>query len=179
MPTVNGMEMPMKEQSGLLVLEEPSGQQTWALVVNATVEYDSDVELTTYTPPELKLSVKLPPGEQLRYASSHEVDEVNALMYSRLLVAVLREERTRYAELERELMRVRRERAEAIGRRDDALDERDEMLWAAWRQGASQGWFHGQPMQGKTLDEVLMMNPHPDPGEETEGGCHICGGPDH
>lgn len=179
MVSVNGMEMPMRNRSGLLVLEDPSGHQSWALIVDATVEYGGDVEFTADELPEMKVVATLPPGELLRTAITEEVDEPNVLVYSRLLVEVLREERDRYSKLEQELMQERKWRAEAVARKDDALEDRDEQLHAVWRHGAAQGWFHGQPMQGKTLDEVLMMNPHPDPGEETEGGCHLCGGPDH
>lgn len=162
MVNVNGMEMPMKKQSGLLALEDPSGQQTWAMITGATVEYGGgDVEFTADELPELKLSVVLPPGESLRYASSHEVDEENVLMYSRLLVALLREERARYAELEQELVRARRERAEAIERRDDALEARDADRHYAWQDGAVQG-FIGR-LQGRTPDEILQRNPHPTP----------------
>ena len=176
MVSVNGVEMPMREQSGLLVMESPSGHQSWALIADATVEY-GDAEFTGDEPLEMKVIATLPPGELLRTAHTLEAGEENVLVYSRLLVHVLREERERYAELEKELARERQVSSEMIGRRDDELEDQAEMLRAAWRHGAAQGWFHGQPMQGKTLDEVLEMNPHPEPDDTS--GCHICGGPDH
>lgn len=162
---VNGVEMPLEEMSGLLVLETPEGHQNWALIVDATAEY-GDAEFVGNEAPQMKLVVTMPPGELLRVVGTEEVDEPNVLTYSRLLVHVLREERERYAELQRELERERRVSSEMIGRRDDELADRDEMVRAAWRHGAAQGWFHGQPMQGRTLDEVLEMCPHPEPDEE-------------
>lgn len=177
MVSVNGVEMPMRHRSGLLVLEDPSGHQNWALIVDATVEY-GDAEFTGEEAPEMKVIATLPPGELLRTASSFEAGEENVLTYSRLLVSVLREERERYAELEKrhDQRGAALSAAQAENRR--LAEDSEEMLWAAWRHGASTGWFHGQGMQGKTLDEVLEMNPHPEPDDE-EPGCHICGGPDH
>lgn len=176
MPTVNGMEMPMRNQSGLLVLEEPSGHQVWSLITDATVEYDHDTEVSYGSSPQFKVIATMPPGELLRAASTVEVDEVNALMYSRLLVAVLREERDRYAELERELIRERQWRAEAVARKDDVLNDRAEMLHAAWADGARNGYVASAA--GLPVETALERNPHPEPEDETDG-CHICGGPDH
>jgi len=175
MVQVNGVEMPLEEMSGVLVLETPSGHQSWALIVDATVEY-GDAEFTGDEAPQMKVIATMKPGEMLRAASTEEVGEENVLVYSRLLVALLREERERYAELERKLRLADRERHEQARQLEAAEGDRDQMLRAAWRHGAGQGWFHGQPMQGKTLDEVLAECPHPE--SETDG-CHICGGPDH
>ena len=174
MVSVNGVEMPMREQSGLLVMESPSGHQSWALIADATVEY-GDAEFTGDEPLEMKVIVTLPPGELLRTAQTEEVDEPNVLTYSRLLVHVLREERDRYAELERELIRERQWRAEAVARRDDALADRDEMLRAAWADGARNGYVSASA--GLPVEVALERNPHPEPDDTS--GCHICGGPDH
>ena len=174
MVSVNGVEMPMREQSGLLVMESPSGHQSWALIADATVEY-GDAEFTGDEPPQLRVIVTLPPGELLRTAQTEEVDEPNVLTYSRLLVHVLREERDRYAELERELIRERQWRAEAVARKDDALADRDEMLRAAWADGARNGYVSASA--GLPVEVALERNPHPEPDDTS--GCHICGGPDH
>jgi len=175
MPSVNGMEMPMRNRSGLLVLEDPSGHQSWALIVDATVEY-GDAEFTTDAPPEMKVVATLPPGELLRTASTIEPGEENVLVYSRLLVEVLREERDRYSKLERELIRERQWRAEAVARKDDVLNDRAEMLHAAWADGARNGYVASAA--GLPVETALERNPHPEPEDETDG-CHICGGPDH
>lgn len=169
---VNGVEMPLEEQSGVLVLEDPSGHQTWMLIVDATVEY-GDASFIGNDLPQMKVIATMKPGELLRMTSTEEVGEENVLLYSRLLVYTLREERDRYAELERELLRVRRERAEAIEQRDGEREDRDEMLRSAWRHGAAQGWW----LQGqKTLDEVLELNPHQGSGDIETGGCEQCDG---
>lgn len=174
MVSVNGVEMPMREQSGLLVMESPSGHQSWALIADATVEY-GDAEFTGDEMPEMKVVATMPPGELLRTASTEEVDEPNVLVYSRLLVHLLREERERYAAQSRELERARQERAEAIARRDDALADRDEMLHAAWADGARNGYVSASA--GLPVEVALERNPHPEPDDTS--GCHICGGPDH
>lgn len=179
MVTVNGMEMPMRHRSGLLVLEEPSGHQSWALIVDATVEYGGDMEFATGALPEMKVIATMPPGELLRTASTEEMDEPNVLVYSRLLVAVLREERERYAELEERHEQRGRALAAAQQENRRLVEDRDEELREAWREGAKQGWLNGYSTQGKTLDEVLVTNPHPEPVEDEPDGCHICGGPDH
>ena len=176
MPIVNGMEMPMRNQSGLLVLEEPSGHQVWSLITDATVEYDRDTEVSYRSSPQFKVIATMPPGELLRAASTVEAGEENVLVYSRLLVSVLREERDRYAELERELIRERQWRAEAVARKDDVLNDRAEMLHAAWADGARNGYVASAA--GLPVETALERNPHPEPEDETDG-CHICGGPDH
>ena len=170
MVRVNGTEFPMKEMSGLLVLEDPSGHQNWALISDATVEY-GDAEFTGDEAPQMKVVATMKPGEVLRSASTIEASEENVLVYSRLLVALLREERDRYVKLERKYIRAQRERVEAIEQRDGEREDRDEMLRLAWRHGAAQGWWLSHPLQGqKTLDEVLELNPHPAPEE----GCEQC-----
>ena len=176
MPTVNGMEMPLKKQSGLLVLENESGHQSWALIVDATVEYGDDAGVSYGSSPQFKVIATLPPGELLRTANTLEENEVNVLTYSRLLVAVLRKERDRYAELERELIRERQWRTEAVARKDDVLNDRAEMLHAAWADGARNGYVASAA--GLPVETALERNPHPEPEDETDG-CHICGGPDH
>ena len=174
MVSVNGVEMPLRHRSGLLVMESPSGHQAWALIADATVEY-GDAEFTGDEPLELRVIVTMPPGELLRTAQTEEVDEPNVLTYSRLLVHVLREERERYAELEKELG-VWRRTAQDLRERADAVErDRDEMLRAAWADGARNGY--SAAFGELTLDGVLERNPHPEPDDTS--GCHICGGPDH
>ena len=171
---VNGVEMPLEEMSGLLVLETPEGHQNWALIVDATAEY-GDAEFVGNEAPQMKLVVTMPPGELLRVVGTEEADEPNVLTYSRLLVHVLREERERYAQLERTLVEAHQSRAEAIARRDDALADQDEMLRAAWADGARNGYVSASA--GLPVEVALERNPHPEP--EDTSGCHICGGPDH
>ena len=174
MVSVNGVEVPLRHQSGLLVLESPSGHQSWALIADATVEY-GDMEFTGDEPPQLRVVATMEPGEQLRVAGTEEADEPNVLTYSRLLVHVLREERERYAQLERTLVEAHQSRAEAIARRDDALADQDEMLRAAWADGARNGYVSASA--GLPVEVALERNPHPEPDDTS--GCHICGGPDH
>lgn len=107
MVSVNGVKMPLKEQSGVLVVEAPSGHQQWVLIVDATIEY-GDADFRTEGP-QMKLVATMKPGELLRTASTEEAGEENVLVYSRLLVSLLREERDRYAEMEKELQQARRE----------------------------------------------------------------------
>lgn len=182
MVSVNGIEMNpnthiLSQASGIIAVEGPDGHQQWALVVDAQIRYDDDVTVSYGSSPQFTVIATLPPGEMLRQAQTIEPGEENVLVYSRLLVEVLREERERYSELERRFgeqgvqLRKAREEAGALA------EDRDEMLWAAWRQGATEGWLNGYSTKGKTLDEVLGMNPHPEL-DETDG-CHICGGPDH
>lgn len=177
MVSVNPQIGSLAEVSGIIAVETPDGHQQWALLVDAQLRYDNDVTVSYGESPQYTAIVTMKPGEVLHTASTVEPGEENVLIYSRLLVEVLREERERYAELEKR----HAQRGAALSAAQDEnrrlAEDRDEMLWASWRQGASQGWFHGQPTQGKTLDEVLEMNPHPEP-DETDG-CHICGGPDH
>lgn len=174
MVSVNGVVMPMRHQSGLLVMESPSGHQSWALIADATVEY-GDAEFTGDEPLELRVIVTLPPGELLRTAQTEEVDEPNVLTYSRLLVHVLREERERYAELEKELG-VWRRTAQDLRERVEADErDRDEMLRAAWADGARNGYVSASA--GLPVEVALERNPHPEPDDTS--GCHICGGPDH
>ena len=173
--SVNGVEVPLRHQSGLLVVESPSGHQSWALIADATVEY-GDMEFTGDEPPQLRVIATMEPGEQLRVAGTEEADEPNVLTYSRLLVHVLREERERYAQLERTLVEAHQSRAEAIARRDDALADQDEMLRAAWADGARNGYVSASA--GLPVEVALERNPHPEPEDDTSG-CHICGGPDH
>lgn len=175
MVSVNGVEVPLRHQSGLLVVESPSGHQSWALIADATVEY-GDMEFTGDEPPQLRVIATMEPGEQLRVAGTEEADEPNVLTYSRLLVHVLREERERYAQLERTLVEAHQSRAEAIARRDDALADQDEMLRAAWADGARNGYVSASA--GLPVEVALERNPHPEPEDDTSG-CHICGGPDH
>ena len=175
MVSVNGVEVPLRHQSGLLVVESPSGHQSWALIADATVEY-GDMEFTGDEPPQLRVVATMEPGEQLRVAGTEEADEPNVLTYSRLLVHVLREERERYAELEKELG-VWRRTAQDLRERVEA-DERDrgEMLRAAWADGARNGYVSASA--GLPVEVALERNPHPEPEDDTSG-CHICGGPDH
>lgn len=167
---------PLAQASGIIAVEGPDGHQQWALLVDAQIRYDNDVTVSYGSSPQFTVISTLPPGEMLRQASTVEAGEENVLVYSRLLVEVLREERDRYAELERELMRERQARAEAIARRDDALADREEAVHGAWADGARNGYVSASA--GLPVEVALERNPHPEP-EDEEQGCHICGGPDH
>lgn len=168
---------PLTPSSGIIAVEGPDGHQTWALLVDAQIRYDNDVTVSYGSSPQFTVIATLPPGEILRQARTIEPDEENVLIYSRLLVEVLREERDRYAELERRLELERRSRAEAVARRDDALAEREEAVHAAWADGARNGYVTSTA--GLPLEVALERNPHPEPDDDEEPGCHICGGPDH
>lgn len=122
MVRVNGVEMPLAEMSGVMALEDPSGHQRWALIVDATVEY-GDAEFTGHESPQMKVIATMKPGELLRTTSTEEADEENVLVYSRMLVHILREERDRYAELERQVAHLRRELAH---HREIAASHREE-----------------------------------------------------
>lgn len=178
MVNVNGVEMPMQEMSGLIVLEDQRGNQSWSLIVDATVEY-GDAEFHGDEMPEMKVIVTMKPGERLRMASNAQAGEENVLVYSRLLVHTLREERDRYADLQKTTRALRENwNRDAIQLENERRD-RDEMLYAAWGDGARRAWW-SRELRGKTLKEVLEMNPHPEPEDDTEtDGCHVCGGPDH
>lgn len=161
MPTVNGMEMPLKKQSGLLVLEDESGHQVWSLVMDATVEYDRDTEVSYRSSPQFKVIATMPPGELLRAASTVEAGEENVLVYSRLLVSVLREERDRYAELEKlrnaeRVGKLNAERTLAVAVRDQ-----DERLRSAWADGVRNGYVSASV--GLSVEEALERNPQPAP----------------
>lgn len=175
----NPMAGPLAEKNGLIVLENPDGHQSWALIVDAQIRYDGDVTISPGEAAQSTLIVTLKPGELLRAASTDEPGEENVLVYSRLLVGLLREERERYAELERTALADMQGKLNAERAMREVERDRDEQVRRAWRHGAAQGWFHGQPMQGKTLDEVLAECPHPDPDDDETDGCHVCGGPDH
>lgn len=110
MVSINGVEMPLEEMSGVLVLEDSSGHQSWALIVDATVEY-GDAEFTGGEAPQMTVIAEMKPGEMLRVADTTEPGEENVLVYSRMLVHILREERERYAELEKQVWHLRRELA--------------------------------------------------------------------
>lgn len=173
---VNGVEMPLAEMSGVLVLENPDGHQSWALIVDATIEY-GDAVFTGHESPQMKVIATMKPGELLRTASTFEAGEENVLVYSRLLVALLREERDRYAEMEKG-RHVWRQRAQELQERAEAAErDRDEMLHAAWSDGA-RGGYSGH-RQGWTMADALRMNPHPEPEDDETDRCHVCGGPDH
>lgn len=177
MVTVNGVEMPMTEMSGLVVLESPVGHQHWALIVDATVEY-GDESFIGNELPQMKVIATMKPGELLRMTTTEEAGEENVLVYSRMLVHILREERERYAELEKAHDQQRRLKQRAEAALTDAEREHAEDLHAAWRNGARIGY--GAAMAEQSLFDALERNPHPlpEPEDETDG-CHVCGGPDH
>src|SRR5690625_2018829 len=102
---------PPEKKHGLIVLENEVGHQQWALIVDAEVEYDNDVSISSSDAAQYSVTTTLAPGEMLRMASTFNPDEENVLVYSRLLVSVLREERERYAELEKQVWHLRRELA--------------------------------------------------------------------
>ena len=176
MVEMNPQTGPLERASGVLAVETPDGHQQWALVVDAQIRYGNDVTVSYGSSPQFTVVATLPPGEMLRKASTLEAGEENVLVYSRLLVEVLREERDRYNELERELMRERQARSEAVARRDDALADREEAVHEAWADGARNGYVSASA--GLPVEVALERNPHPEP-EDEEQGCHICGGPDH
>src|SRR5699024_10824528 len=91
---------PLEKKHGLIVLENEVGHQQWALIVDAEVEYDNDVSISSSDAAQYSVTTTLAPGEMLRMASTFNPDEENVLVNSRLLVSVLREERERYAALE-------------------------------------------------------------------------------
>ena len=176
MVEMNPQTGPLERASGVLAVETPDGHQQWALVVDAQIRYGNDVTVSYGSSPQFTVVATLPPGEMLRKASTLEAGEENVLVYSRLLVAVLREERDRYAELEKELG-VSRRTAQHLREKADA-DERDleEAVHAAWADGARNGYVSASA--GLPVEVALERNPHPEP-EDEEPGCHICGGPDH
>lgn len=176
MVRVNGVEMPLAERSGVLVLEDSSGHQSWVLIVDATVEY-GDAEFTGGDLPQMKVIAEMKPGEMLRVANTIEAGEENVLVYSRLLVALLREERDRYAELEKAHDQQRRLKQRAEAARTDAEREHAEEVHRAWASGAKNGY--GAAFGELSLDGVLAQNPHPEPEDDETDGCHVCGGPDH
>src|SRR5690625_3260737 len=92
---------PLEKKHGLIVLENEVGHQQWALIVDAEVEYDNDVSISSSDAAQYSVTTTLAPGEMLRMASTFNPYEENVLVYSRLLVSVLREERERYAALEK------------------------------------------------------------------------------
>lgn len=160
---VNGVDMPKRDQDGLLVIVDEDGVQHWAMLQHAHVDYvEREFQVTEDF--QLEVTATLALGQTLTMASEQEADEENVLVYSRLLVALLREERDRYAELAEQL------RISQAGKRlvDEELAEtrrdRDEMLHAAWRDGAATGWRQ----QNLPPQEMLAMNPHPLPEEEEE-----------
>lgn len=165
MVSINGVEMPLAEQSGVLVLEDPSGHQSWALIVDATVEY-GDAEFRGDEAPQMKVIATMKPGELLRMSSTEEAGEENVLVYSRMLVHILREERDRYAELERKLRLADRERHEQAGQLATAAREHAEELHRAWRDGARNGY--GCAMGEMNVTDLLGRNPHPLPDDEED-----------
>lgn len=175
----NPLSGEMFPASGIIAVETPDGHQSWALIVDAEMRYDQDVsfegEVGQYT-----LIARMKPGEMLRIAHTIEPGEENVLVYSRLLVHILREERDRYAELEREQVALRR-RARALQQELDALKaERVKELHEAWMNGACNG---AQLFTStSTLADMREACPHPlpeDDEDEETSGCHVCGGPDH
>lgn len=176
MVQVNGVEMPLEEQSGVLVLEGASGHQSWALIVDATVEY-GDAEFRGDEHPQMKVTATMKPGEILRVASTFEAGEENVLVYSRLLVAVLREERERYSELEKRFHEQGVQLRKAREENGTAAREHAKALRKSWRNGARSGY---KAALGDILpSDLLEQNPHPLPEDDETDGCRICGGPDH
>ena len=107
MVSINGVEMPLTEMSGVIVLEDPSGNQQWALITDATIEY-GDADFRTEGP-QMKVVATMKPGELLRMVSTEEQDEGDIFMYTKLLTSVWREAKDRREELTRENARLLRE----------------------------------------------------------------------
>ena len=164
MVSINGVEMPLTEMSGVLVLEDPSGHQQWALIVDATVEY-GDADFRTEGP-QMKVIATMKPGELLRMTSTEEAGEENVLVYSRMLVHILREERDRYAKLEGDLRLLRRDLDQSEWQLQEERRAHVEDLHDAWREGARSGYGGAMAEQG--LFYVLERNPHPLPDDEED-----------
>lgn len=107
MVSINGVEMPLTEMSGVIVLEDSSGHQQWALITDATIEY-GDADFRTEGP-QMKVVATMKPGELLRMVSTEEQDEGDIFMYTKLLTSVWREAKDRREELKRENARLLRE----------------------------------------------------------------------
>lgn len=174
---VNGVPVPIRQADGLLVLEDAEGNQSWTLVEHATANFGDDMAFVGGEEPRLELQIALPPGHALRMATTLEAGEENVLVYSRLLVHVLREERERYAELEKAHDQQRRLKQRAEAALTDAEREHAEGLHEAWRDGARSGY--GCAMAEQSLTDLLERNPHSEPEDDETDGCHVCGGPDH
>lgn len=157
---------PLEKKHGLIVLENEVGHQQWALIVDAEVEYDNDVSISSSDAAQYSVTTTLAPGEMLRMASTFNPDEENVLVYSRLLVSVLREERERYAALEKRFYEQGVQLRKA--REGSRTAERDhaEGLYEAWRDGAKNG--HRMAVGGRGLMHSLERNPHPLPDDDEE-----------
>ena len=157
---------PLEKKHGLIVLENEVGHQQWALIVDAEVEYDNDVSISSSDAAQYSVTTTLAPGEMLRMASTFNPDEENVLVYSRLLVSVLREERERYAALEKRFHEQGVQLRKA--REENGTAERDhaEGLHEAWRDGAKNG--HRMAVGGRGLMYSLEQNPHPLPDDEED-----------
>lgn len=165
MVSINGVEMPLTEMSGVLVLEDPSGHQQWALITDATVEY-GDAAFIGNEAPQMKVIATMKPGELLRMTSTEEAGEENVLVYSRMLVHILREERDRYAELERRFHEQRVQLRKAREENGTAEREHAEDLHEVWADGASSGY--GAAMGWMNLADLLKRNPYPLPDDEED-----------
>lgn len=173
---VNPQNSQLSKASGILAVETPDGHRQWALVADAEIRYDAEVGFSDGVG-QFTVIATLPPGESLRTASTIEAGEENVLVYSRLLVAVLREERERYAELEKrhDQRGAALSAAQAENRR--LAEDRAEALHESWADGARNGFVTADA--GLPLEVAFERNPHPEPEDDEEPGCHICGGPDH
>lgn len=157
---------PLEKKHGLIVLENEVGHQQWALIVDAEVEYDNDVSISSSDAAQYSVTTTLAPGEMLRMASTFNPDEENVLVYSRLLVSVLREERERYAALEKRFHEQGVQLRKAREENGTAEREHAEGLYLAWRDGARIGY--GGAMGWANLADLLERNPHPLPDDEED-----------
>ena len=157
---------PLEKKHGLIVLENEVGHQQWALIVDAEVEYDNDVSYSGGDAAQYSVTTTLAPGEMLRMASTFNPNEENVLVYSRLLVAVLREERDRYAELEKRFHEQGVQLRKAREENGTAAREHAEGLHEAWADGAKNGYASASVEL--SLTDLLGRNPHPLP-EDDEG----------
>src|SRR5699024_10864117 len=132
---------PLEKKHGLIVLENEVGHQQWALIVDAEVEYDNDVSISSSDAAQYSVTTTLAPGEMLRMASTFNPYEQNGLVYSRLLVSVLREERERYAALEKRFHEQGVQLRKAREENGTAEQERDEYRRSLerWRESAIRG----------------------------------------
>src|SRR5690625_1414201 len=66
---------PPEKKHGLIVLENEVGHQQWALIVDAEVEYDNDVSISSSDAAQYSVTTTLAPGEMLRMASTFNRSE--------------------------------------------------------------------------------------------------------
>lgn len=162
---VNGVDYPLRDQNGILAIEDEDGTQHWAVIQHAQVNY-VDQEIVSDREFRMELTVTLAPGQTLLMADSTDADEENVLMYSRLLVALLREERDRYAELGKDLREADRHRNKLLEQLAGVGADHAEGVHRAWANGARSGYTAG--VRGDDALSLILNNPHPLPEDDQE-----------